>query len=413
MTSTQQFVIVGAGLAGAKAAETLRAEGFDGRIVLIGAENERPYERPPLSKDLLLGKQKDPHVHSEQWYAEHDVDLRLGVSATHIDRAARMAHTTDGPVRYDKLLLATGSSPRRLSVPGADLEGVRYLRTLADSEELRRRLGPGARVVVAGAGWIGLEVAAAARLAGAEVTVVELAQLPLQRVLGDELGQVFADLHRAHGVTFRFGTTLQAISGTSTVDSVALSSGDVLPADLVVAGVGISPVVDLAEQAGLVVDNGVRVDASLRTSDEHIYAAGDVANADHPLRGGPVRGEHWANALNGGAAAARSMLGHEISYDRLPYFYTDQYDLGCEYAGYVTRSQYDSILFRGDPAVVDGRAPEFIAFWMAGNRVLAAMNVNDWDVPEPRQRLIRAGYAGRAVDRAALVDPSVDLATLA
>jgi NADPH-dependent 2,4-dienoyl-CoA reductase/sulfur reductase-like enzyme len=412
-STIQQFVIVGAGLAGAKAAETLRAEGFGGRIVLMGAESVRPYERPPLSKDLLLGKQKDPYVHPEQWYAEHDIDLRLGLKVTRIDRAARVVHTDDGPVRYDKLLLATGSSPRRLRVPGADLDGVRYLRTLADSEEIRRRLAPGVHVVVAGAGWIGLEVAAAARAAGAQVTVVELAQLPLQRVLGDELGQVFADLHQAHGVSFRFGTTVQAIAGSSTVDSVVLSSGGVLHADLVVAGVGISPVVDLAEQAGLAVSNGIRVDASLRTSDEHIYAAGDVANADHPLLGVPLRVEHWANALNGGAAAARSMLGREVSYDRLPYFYTDQYDLGCEYVGHVTRSQYDSVVFRGDPAIVDGRAPEFIAFWLRDDRVLAAMNVNVWDVQKPLQRLIRAGYAGRTVDRAALVDPSVDLATLA
>jgi NADPH-dependent 2,4-dienoyl-CoA reductase/sulfur reductase-like enzyme len=411
----RQFVIIGAGLAGAKAAETLRDEGFAGRIVLIGDEPVRPYERPPLSKAILLGTDKpdEPYVHSAEWYADHDVDLRTGVAAIGIDRAAREVTMADGSrIAYDRLLLATGSAARRLDVPGATLNGVRYLRTLAEATELKRRLVPGARVVIIGAGWIGLEVAAAARNAGASVTVVEMATLPLQRVLGDEVATVFADLHRANGVDFRFGASVQSFDGDDAVESVTISGGETLPADLVVAGVGIAPNAGLAADAGLTVANGIRVDEHLRSSDPNIFAAGDVANAHHPLIGESIRVEHWANALNGGPAAARSMLDRAEAYDPIPYFFTDQYDLGCEYAGYVTPSQYDRVVFRGDPTVVDGTAPEFVAFWLSDDRVLAAMNVNVWDVQDELQRLVRAGFAGRRVDPEQLADPGVPLAEI-
>jgi 3-phenylpropionate/trans-cinnamate dioxygenase ferredoxin reductase subunit len=411
------FVIVGASLTGAKAAEALREVGFEGGIVLLGEEIERPYERPPLSKGYLQGK--DPrdraYVHSAEWYAEHDVTLRLGVRATALDRAAH-ALTLDGveTLRYDKLLLATGSRVRQLQVPGSDLSGVRYLRTLPESDELLDRLRGGGNVVVVGAGWIGLETAAAARGYGASVTVVETEQLPLRRVLGDEVAAVFAELHRARGVEFRFGAGVREFRGTDgRLTGVVLADGTELPADLAVVGVGIVPATELAETSGLAVADGIATDTALRTSDPDVYAAGDVASLDSPLAGRRIRVEHWSNALNSGGAAGRSMAGQEVHYDRVPYFFSDQYDLGMEYAGWVEPGGYDQVVFRGDPSVVDGRAPEFVAFWVKGGRVLAGMNVNVWDVQDDIQRLVRAGHAGTAVDPARLADPAVALGDLA
>ncbi|GAA2747941.1 NAD(P)/FAD-dependent oxidoreductase [Kitasatospora cinereorecta] len=398
-------VILGASLAGAKAAEALRAEGHQGPIVLIGEEPDRPYERPPLSKGYLLGKteREKIFVHPADWYAEHDVDLRLGTAATALDLAARTVTLADGErVGFGKLLLATGASPRRIPVPGGDAEHVLYLRRVGDSERLKAAFRPGARVVVVGAGWIGLETAAAARAAGCEVTVLEVAELPLLRVLGREVAQVFADLHRAHGVELRFGVQVAAIR----TDGVQLGDGTVVPADAVVVGVGIAPNTALAADAGLTVDNGVRTDAHLRTSHPDVFAAGDVANADHPVLGRPIRVEHWANALNQPAVAARSMLGQDAVYDRVPYFFTDQYDLGMEYTGYVEPGGYDRVVFRGDVA---GR--EFIAFWLdAERRVLAGMNVNVWDVTDPIRALVSSG---RPVDPDRLADPAVPLPELA
>jgi 3-phenylpropionate/trans-cinnamate dioxygenase ferredoxin reductase subunit len=388
MSKDETFVIVGAGLAGAKAAQTLREEGFDGSVILIGEEPVRPYERPPLSKTLLLGTAEPDsvYVHDAGWYAGHDVDLHTATRAVAIDRAARRLHSADGErVGYDKLLLATGCTPRALTVPGAHLDGVLQLRTLADSARIAAALTDGARIVIIGAGWIGLEVAAAARQRGASVTVVELADLPLQRVLGDEIARVFADLHRAHGVTFRFAAQVREVRGAGRVSSVLLTDGTELPADTVVAAVGVRPNIELADQAGLAVDNGIVVDQSLRTTDPDIYAAGDVANAHHPLLGRHIRTEHWANALHGGPAAARAMLGQPVSYDALPYFYTDQYDLGMEYTGHAGPGDFDRVVIRGDVA-----KREFIAFWTSRGRVLAGMNVNIWDVIDPIQRLIRS-----------------------
>ncbi|MER7457875.1 FAD-dependent oxidoreductase [Micromonospora sp. NPDC126480] len=409
------FVIVGAGLAGAKAAQTLREEGFAGRVVLLGDDTERPYERPPLSKGLLLGSasRHDVYVHDAGWYDANDVELRTATRVTGIDRDARQVTLAGGErLGYDELLLSTGSTPRRLDVPGADLDGVHYLRTLAESDRIAAALTEEARIVVIGAGWIGLEIAAAARRRGSTVTVVETADLPLQRVLGDEVARVFADLHRANGVTFHFGVGVQQLSGSGRVSSVLLTDGTRLPADAVVVGVGIRPDTRLAEAAGLKVDDGIVTDARLRTSDPHIHAAGDVANAYHPLLGRHVRVEHWANALNGGPAAARSMLGQQVEYARLPYFYSDQYDLGMEYSGWAAPEGYDRVVFRGDPTVVDGRAPEFVAFWVRDGRVLAGMNVNVWDVTDPIQALVRAGHGGRGVDLDRLADPAVPLTDL-
>jgi 3-phenylpropionate/trans-cinnamate dioxygenase ferredoxin reductase component len=405
MNENQAYVIAGASLAGAKAAETLRSEGFAGPVVLIGEETERPYERPPLSKDYLLGKaeRETIYVHPEQWYAEHGIDLRLGVRVTGVDAAAHQVQLADRSVLgYAKLLLATGSSPRRLPVAGADLDGVLYLRRVGDSDQIKLALAAATRVVVIGAGWIGLETAAAARAAGAEVTILEAAELPLLRVLGREAAQVFADLHRDHGVDLRFGVQVAEITGAGgRAGGVRLADGSHVSADAIIVGVGITPNTHLAESAGLSVGNGVVVDAGLRSSDPDIYAAGDVACAYHPGLGRHIRVEHWANALNQPQAAARAMLGHEVAYDRVPYFYTDQYDLGMEYAGYVEPGGYEEVVFRGDVV-----RREFIAFWLAEGRVQAGMNVNVWDVNPAIQDLVRSG---RAVDAVRLADPGVPL----
>ena len=419
MADERTFVIVGASLAGAKAAETLRSEGFTGRVVLIGAETERPYERPPLSKGYLQGKEprEKAYVHDAAWYSENRVELLPGVRVGVVHPAEHLVGIEDmGPLPYDKLLLATGSEVRRLDVPGVDNLGVHCLRTYGHADLLRGELREGARVVIIGAGWIGMEVAAAARGYGCDVTVVARDRLPLRRVLGDEVAQIFADLHRANGVEFRYQTEVREFDGAGRrVTHVVLDDATVLAADLVLMAVGVRPAVELAERAGLAVEDGVVTDESLRTSDPDIYACGDVASFWHPMLGRRIRVEHWSNALNGGPTAARAMLGQPVRYDRVPYVFSDQYDLGMEYAGYVPAGPggYDSVVFRGDPSVVDGRSPECVAFWLAGDRVLAGMNINVWDVNESIQALVRAGYAGVGVNVDQLVDPSVPLADLA
>jgi 3-phenylpropionate/trans-cinnamate dioxygenase ferredoxin reductase subunit len=399
------FVIVGAGLAGAKAAEALRDQGFDGRIVMLGDEPHRPYERPPLSKDYLIGKSERDQVfvHPAAWYGEHDVDLRPGQAVAAIDRAARQVTLADDSrVGYDKLLLATGSSPRRLSVPGAGADGVHYLRRIEDSEQIKDRLATASRVAVIGGGWIGLEVAAAARQAGVQVVLIEAAELPLVGVLGRHVAQVFADLHRDHGVDLRCGTQITSIlTDRGKATGVRLADGTAIDADAVIVGVGVSPNTQLAVEAGLKVDNGVVVDAALATSDPGICAAGDVANAAHPVLGTHIRVEHWANALNQPTTAATTMLGGRAAYDRLPYFFTDQYDVGMEYTGYVGQGGYDQVVFRGDVA-----AGNFIAFWCRDHHVLAGMNLNIWDVTEHIKALI---HSGLAIDPRRLADPDQPL----
>jgi len=405
MSASNAYVIVGASLAGAKAAQALREEGFGGPIVLIGDEAERPYERPPLSKEYLQGKsgREKIYVHPESWYADNGVELRLGARVTAIDRSAReVVLADDSRIGYARLLLATGASPNRLPVPGADHDGVLTLRRVADSDRIRSVFQDASRIAVIGAGWIGLETAAAARLAGVAVTVLEAAELPLLRVLGPEAAGVFAGLHREHGVDLRFGVHVSEItSAGGRVTGVRLADGVQVEADAVIVGVGASPNSQLAEAAGLPVRNGVVVDAGLRSADADIYAAGDVASAYHPLLGKHIRVEHWANALNQPLVAARAMLGQDVAYDRVPYFYTDQYDLGMEYSGYVEPGGYDRVVFRGD---VERR--EFIAFWLSGGRVVAGMNVNVWDVNDKVQALVRGG---QAVQEARLTDPSVPL----
>jgi 3-phenylpropionate/trans-cinnamate dioxygenase ferredoxin reductase subunit len=405
----QTFVIVGAGLAGAKAAETLRNEGFDGRVVLLGAEAERPYERPPLSKEYLRGEagREKVYVHEDGFYEENEIELRVRTSVAAVDAASRAVVLDSGErIAFDRLLLATGAAPRKLEVPGHDLEGIHYLRDVEDSDLLRARLDTGSgHAVVVGAGWIGAEAAASARTKGLDVTLVEVTEVPLERVLGYKLGEIYRDIHVDHGVDFRGGVAVEHFEGGSdgAVERVVLGDGSAIECDFVVVGVGVLPRVQVAHTSGVEVQNGVVVDDKLESSVPGVFAAGDIANAMHPVVGRRIRVEHWANALNQGPAAARNMLGAGQPYERVPYFFSDQYDVGMEYSGFPT--DWDRVVFRGDVA-----AREFIAFWLSESRVVAGMNVNVWDVTYPIQELVRSG---RVVDPARLTDPDVSLEELA
>jgi len=402
MTNDQTHIIVGASLAGAKAAATLREEGFEGRVVLVGAEDERPYERPPLSKDYLRGEvgREKVYVHDEGFYSEHDIELRLGTTAVDLNTSSNELTLDDGDrLSYDRLLLATGSEPRRLSIPGGELDGVLYLRSVHDSDALRERLDRGGAVVVVGAGWIGAEVAASARQRGLEVTVIDPASVPLERVMGVDVGAIYRDIHTDHGVEMLMETGVAAFEGDEAVERVRTDDGRLLDCDFVVVGVGVQPRIQLAAQAGLEVDNGILADEHLQTSARGVFAAGDVANAQHPFYGERIRVEHWANALHQGPAAARNMLGRAEPYDRLPYFFSDQYDIGMEYSGFARR--WDRVVFRGDPA-----SREFIAFWISDECVVAGMNVNVWDVNDPIRRLISERVT---VDDRRLADPDVPI----
>ena len=405
MTSSTTFVIVGAGLAGAKAAQALREEGYEGAIVLLGAEPERPYERPPLSKEHLRGEtgRDKVYVHDERFYDDHAIELRTATPVESVDVHGAEVVTARGErVRYDRLLLATGARPRRLSLPGADLEGIHELRTLEDCAALRERLQPGARLAVIGAGWIGAEVAASARQKGLEVTVIEPASMPLERVLGAEIGAIYRDLHAEHGVRMLLSRGVESFEGQGAIAAVCTDDGERIECDFAVVGVGVTPRSEIARRAGIAIANGIAVDEYLQTSVPGVFAAGDVADARHPFYERSIRVEHWANALNQGPAAARNMLGAQVPYDRIPYFFSDQYDVGMEYRGHATT--WDEVVVRGDPAT-----REFIAFWLRDGRVRAGMNVNVWDVSDDIQALIRAG---EAVDRDRLEDPSVALADL-
>jgi 3-phenylpropionate/trans-cinnamate dioxygenase ferredoxin reductase subunit len=408
MASEQTFVIVGASLAGAKAAETLRVEGFDGRVVLIGEEMERPYERPMLSKEYLRGDKPAAklYVHEAGFYAENDIELLTGTRVASLDPGAHEVTLGDGNrMPYSRLLLSTGAVPRRLPLPGAELPGVHYLRAMADSDALRAAIKAASRVVVIGAGWIGSEVAASARQLGAEVAVVAPEAVPLERVLGPELGGVYRDLHAEHGVDLHLSTQIEAVVGKDAAQGVRTTDGLVIEGDLVVVGVGVSPRDELAQYAGLTLENGVVVDEFLRTSAPDVFAAGDVAATWNPMYNKRIRMEHWANAFNQGQTAARNMLSQDsqiTAYTKLPYFYSDQFDLGMEYNGYA--SDWDRVVLRGD---VEGR--EFLAFWLKDGRVLAGMNANVWDQGDGIKALLRSGAA---VDADRLADPSTPLADL-
>lgn len=408
MASSTTFVIVGGGLAGAKAVEALRDNDFDGQIILFADEKHLPYERPPLSKEYLAGKKSlaDFTVQDSDWYRDHDVDLRLGSRVSSLDpNAHTVGLPDDTTVAYDRLLLATGSASRRPPLPGSDADGVHYLRTYDDAVALNSVLTEGSSLAVVGAGWIGLEVAAGARQRGVNVTVVETAKQPLLAALGETVGEVFADLHREHGVDLRLGAQVEEIATTDgRATGLKMRDGSTVAADAVLVAVGARPNIELAERAGLATgDGGVLVDASLRTSDPDIYAVGDIAAAEHPLFGTRIRTEHWANALKQPAVATAGMLGAPGEYAELPYFFTDQYDLGMEYVGHAPG--FERVVFRGD---VSGR--EFVAFWLDGrDRVLAGMNVNVWDVLDDVKALIRSKAP---VDVDTLTDPRAPLADL-
>ncbi|KRC65912.1 hypothetical protein ASE12_14765 [Aeromicrobium sp. Root236] len=400
MSTAPGIVVVGAGLAAAKAVESMREAGHTGTITLIGEEPERPYERPALSKDYLQGNgsRDDLFVHPEEWYAEHDIDTRFGETVVSIDREGRTVALASGDtVPYERLLLATGSRPRTLEIPGAELDGVLSLRRIGDSDAIREAYARASSVVIIGAGWIGLETASAARAAGLQVTVLEYAPLPLGRVLGDELATYFADLHRRNGVDLRTSVEVSEITGAEGRVTGVRVGDDEVAADLVILGVGISPNAEIAAAAGLDVDNGILVDEHLRTSDPAIFAAGDVANAYNSALGDRLRVEHWDNAIRQGRLAGRTVLGRDDAYDWQPYFYTDQFDLGMEYVG--RGSATDDVVIRGDKA-----SGEFIAFWLDGDRVTAGMNVNVWDVNDDLRALV-----GSSVERARLADPDVPL----
>jgi 3-phenylpropionate/trans-cinnamate dioxygenase ferredoxin reductase component len=397
-----RVVVVGGGLAAASAVDELRSNGHEGSIEVFCAEPHLPYERPPLSKEVLLGSAEEERVfvHDKAWYDERDVTLHLGTPVTGLDLDRREVVADDLSAGFDRLLLATGASPRRLAMADDSGAEVAYLRTIEDNRRLRETFGSAGRIVIIGGGWIGLEVAAAARSAGVDVTVIERQDLPLLGVLGPEVARVFADLHREHGVDLRLGTGVDAIDARDGgASEVRLTDGTSLPADLVVVGIGVQPEVGLARDAGLAVGDGVLVDGCLRTSDPDLFAVGDIAEHDHPVLGRRIRVEHWDNAIRQARAAARVMLGGDQPYDRLPYFFTDQYDLGMEYVGSVGPDGYDQVVLRGD---VSTRV--FTALWLQGRRVVAAMHANDWDQIDP----IR-GIVGREVDPDRLADASVPL----
>jgi 3-phenylpropionate/trans-cinnamate dioxygenase ferredoxin reductase subunit len=408
MSRSSTFAIVGGGLAGAKAAEALRHNQFDGRISLFAREDHLPYERPPLSKEFLAGNKSldEFTVHTRAWYRDQRVALRLGTRVSSFDTATHTLALPDGSTEhYDKLLLATGCSSRRVPIPGADAVGVHYLRTFDDASALKRALRAGASLAVVGAGWIGLEVAASARARGVDVTVVERAELPLLAALGREAAEVFAKLHREHGVDLRLRTTVEQITtDRDTATGLRLGDGSTVAADAVLVAVGAEPNIQLAEQAGLDTGHGgVLVDSSLRCSDRDVFAVGDIAAAEHPFYATRIRTEHWANALKQPAVAAAAMLGESAEYAELPYFFTDQYDLGMEYVGYAPR--YQQVVFRGDVGT-----REFVAFWLdAHDRVLAGMNVNVWGVVDDVKRLI---HSRSSVDISRLADPDVPLSEL-
>jgi 3-phenylpropionate/trans-cinnamate dioxygenase ferredoxin reductase subunit len=408
MNTKPKFIIVGGGLAGADAAQTLREEGFDGSITLLGQEPNAPYERPPLSKDYLQGKadRDSIFVHTEPWYAEHGVDLSMSTAVTSLDPAARTVTTATGAqLYYDKLLLATGSKPRRLEVPGADRDGVYYLRNVEDSERIKIDFARAQRVVIIGAGWIGLETAAAARAAGLDVTLLVSGDLPLQRVLGPEVAPIFDELHRSHGVDLRYRTTAAELTGRlGAVTGVILSDGTKMDADMIIVGIGAAPRTELAAAAGLKIDNGIVVDEHLRTSDPDIFAAGDIAHAYSPRLGRHIRVEHWANARRQGVVAAKAMLGQDAVDLRPSYFYTDQYDLSMEYTGDIGPAGYDRVIFRryAEPG-------QMIVFWLYEQRVQAGMNINIWDVAEDIERLVASA---RPINVDDLADRDIPLASL-
>jgi len=398
-------VIVGANLAGGRAAEALREAGFGGRIVLVGAEPDRPYERPPLSKDYLLREMpaEKLYLRPPAYYEEQHIELRLGVRAARLDPASRAVELDSGErLRYDKLLITTGCEVRRLAVPGASLAGVRYLRTQSDSTALGDLIEKSQRVVVIGAGFIGSEVAASARKAGRDVTVLEAAPVPLTRALGERMGKVCAEIHREHGVDLRLSCGVKEFRGAGRVEEVGLADGSAVPCDLVVVGVGVAPAVGWLDGSGLALDNGVVVNEYCETSASDIYAAGDVANAWNPLYGERLRVEHYDNAQNQGIAAGKAMAGVREPYAPVLYFWSDQYEHRFQYVGHASGD--DEIVVRGDLAT-----RSFTAFYLRGDRIRAAFAIGRPKDIMAARRLIQSG---RQVKSELLADEQSDLRAL-
>ena len=403
---SRTFVIVGAGLAGGGAAIALREEGFEGRVVLIGAEPQPPYERPPLSKEYLRGEVsfESALVRPPDYFDENGIETRFGARAARVDAAERVVELDGGErVAYDRLLVATGGRNRRFPVPGLDLDGIYDLRTVTDSESIRAEIAPGRRAVVVGMGFIGSEVAASLRQGGVEVVIVDRNTVPLRRVLGERVGRVIEGIHSDHGTTMIFEDKVAAFEGGSRVERVVTEGGRSIECDFVVVGLGTEPVTDLLAGAGAEIDNGVVVDEHLRTGVEGIYAAGDVANHYHPVFERRIRVEHWQNALKQGPAAALNMLGRDEPYGEIPWFWSDQYDDNLQYAGFHT--EWDELVVRGS---MEER--NFVAFYRQDERILAAVAVNRGKDLRRSIPLIRAR---EPVDASLLCDPGVDLRALA
>jgi 3-phenylpropionate/trans-cinnamate dioxygenase ferredoxin reductase subunit len=403
---SETFVIVGAGVAGGGAAAALREEGFDGRVVLIGAEQQPPYERPPLSKEYLRGESSFERAlfQPPDFYDENGVETRFGVRATRVDAAEKVVELDGGErVAYDRLLVATGGRNRRFRIPGMDLEGIYSLRTVADSDRIRAEISPGRRAVVVGMGFIGSEVAASLRQSGVDVVVVDRNEVPLRRVLGEEVGRVIEGIHRDHGTSMIFEDTVAAFEGVGRVERATTARGRRIECDFVVVGLGVEPVTDLLADTGAEIDNGVVVDEYLRTGVEGIYAAGDVANHYHPVFGRRIRVEHWQNALKQGPVVARNMLDKDEPYDEIPWFWSDQYEHNLQYAGFHT--EWDELVVRGS---MEER--NFVAFYRKDRRVLAAVAVNRGRDLRRSMPLIKAR---EPIDAARLCDLDVDLRALA
>jgi 3-phenylpropionate/trans-cinnamate dioxygenase ferredoxin reductase component len=400
-----RYVIVGASLAGATAAITLREEGADGTVTLIGAENELPYERPPLSKAYLRGDVPFDKalVRSAAFYTEHGIETILGTRVARIDPSTSVVELEDRRhVPFDALLIATGGRNRRVSIPGADHEGIYGLRTVQDADRIRKEIVAGRRVVVVGMGFIGSEVAASLRQKGLDVVAIDPSKTPLFRVLGEAVGQTIADLHRAHGVRTIFEDTVAAFEGTRRVTHVVTKAGLRLECDFVVVGIGIEPAVEILEGSGIHVNNGVVVDEYCQTNVSGVYAAGDVANHYHPIFNRRIRVEHWQNAIKQGAAAARNMLGRRVAYDEIHWFWSDQYDANLQYAGF--HASWEQLIVRGR---LDSGS--YLACYVNDGRIDAVVGLNR---PRDVRRVMPFIKSRRAVDLEQLRDEGVDLRSL-
>ena len=402
----ERFVIVGAGLTGGSAVVALREAGFQGDLVLIGAEPEVPYERPPLSKEYLRGETtfEDTLVRPPNFYADNGIETHFGIRATKVDLDGKVVELEGGNrVPYDKVLITTGGRNRRPPLPGLDLEGVYDLRTVSDADRIRSQVAPGRKVVIAGMGFIGSEVAASLRMLGMEVSVIARSRLPLDRVLGEQIARVMESIHRDQGVEMVFEDAVETFEGSGRVERVRTQDGRVIACDFVVVGLGIEPITEVVAGSAIRIENGIVVDEYCRTSVEGVYAAGDVANHYHPLFGRRIRVEHWQHAIKHGQAAARNMLGNQKPYDEVYWFWSDQYTYNLQYAGFAT--DWDELIVRGS---LEKR--KFIAFYLKGGRILATVGMNRGKDVHQSMGLIKAGIQ---VDRARLRDEAIQVRDLA